>query len=216
MNMSKEIAKKLLEIEAVTLRNTDNLFTWASGIKSPIYCDNRLTMGYPAIREMIAEGFADLIRTYYPEADLLVGTATAGIPHAAWTAQKMNLPMAYVRSSAKGHGKGNQIEGKVEKGQKAVVIEDLLSTGGSSMKTVQALREAGIGVLGVVAIFTYGFPQAEEAFQREKISYHTLTSYQVLLPIAVEMGFVQEQELALLEKWSKNPYVFNEMEKVHP
>ncbi|MBB6217198.1 orotate phosphoribosyltransferase [Anaerosolibacter carboniphilus] len=209
MNMCKEIAEKLLEIGAVTVRNPENLFTWASGIQSPIYCDNRLTMGYPAVREMIAQEFVDFIHTYYPGVEILVGTATAGIPHAAWVAQKMNLPMAYVRSSAKGHGKGNQIEGKIEKGQKAIVIEDLLSTGGSSVKTVQALRESGVEVLGVVAIFTYGFPQVEEAFAMEKINYHTLTSYQILLPIAVEKGMIQEHELELLEKWSKDPYIFS-------
>ncbi|MDF2547493.1 MAG: orotate phosphoribosyltransferase [Anaerosolibacter sp.] len=208
MNMCKEIAGKLLEIGAVTVRGTENLFTWASGIQSPIYCDNRLTMGYPMVREMIAQEFVDVINAYYPEVEVLVGTATAGIPHAAWAAQKMNLPMAYVRSSAKGHGKGNQVEGKIEKGQKAVVIEDLLSTGGSSVKAVQALREEGVEVLGVVAIFTYGFPQVEETFAAEKIQYHTLTSYQALLPMAVEQGMIRRQEQELLEKWGKNPYIF--------
>lgn len=209
MNMSKEIAAKLLEIGAVSVRNPENLFTWASGIQSPIYCDNRLTMGYPMVREMIAQEFVDCIGAYYPDVEVLVGTATAGIPHAAWVAQKMNLPMAYVRSSAKEHGKGNQIEGKLVRGQKAIVIEDLLSTGGSSVKTVHALREAGVDVLGVVAIFTYGFPQVEETFSVEKIKYHTLTNYRILLPIAVEKGMIQEYELKLLEKWSKDPYIFN-------
>ncbi|QZY54779.1 orotate phosphoribosyltransferase [Crassaminicella profunda] len=208
MNTSKELAKKLLEIQAVTIKSTDDLFTWASGIKSPIYCDNRLTMSYPKVRDLIAEGFQGLIKEKYPEAEVLVGTATAGIPHAAWVSQKMNLPMAYVRSSAKGHGKGNQIEGLVKQGQKVVVIEDLLSTGGSSMKAVKALQEAGAEVLGVVAIFTYGFSKVDDIFNKEKISYNTLTSYSVLLPIAIEMGYIEEQEKELLEKWSKEPYIF--------
>ncbi|TCO74370.1 orotate phosphoribosyltransferase [Marinisporobacter balticus] len=208
MNISQELAKKLLEIKAVTVKSTDDLFTWASGIKSPIYCDNRLTMSYPNVRELIAKGFEDLIRENYPEAEVLVGTATAGIPHAAWVSQRTNLPMAYVRSSAKEHGKGNQIEGLVKKGQKVVVVEDLLSTGGSSMKAVKALQEAGADVLGVVAIFTYGFEKVDTVFKEENIPYHTLTSYSVLLPIAIEMGYVEEGEKELLEKWSKEPYIF--------
>ncbi|MEW9121680.1 MAG: orotate phosphoribosyltransferase [Thermotaleaceae bacterium] len=208
MNKSQEIAKMLLEIKAVTLTDTQNLFRWASGIQSPIYCDNRLTMTYPEVRDFIATGFAALIQNHYPQAEVLVGTATAGIPHAAWTAQKMNLPMAYVRSSAKEHGKGNQIEGKILPGQKVVVVEDLLSTGGSSMKAVQALREADAEVLGIVAIFTYGFKQVDELFNKEGISYHTLTHYQTLLSMARDMGYVQKDDLALLEQWSKDPYIF--------
>ncbi len=210
MNTGKRIAKMLLEIQAVALRDTQNLFTWASGIQSPIYCDNRLTMAYPQVREAIAEGFAALIREKYPEAEVLVGTATAGIPHAAWTAQKLDLPMAYVRSNAKVHGKGNQIEGKVQQGQKVVVIEDLLSTGGSSLKAVKALQEAGADVLGVVAIFSYGFDQLDQLFSSEGVVYHTLTSYQILLPLAKEIGLLEEKEISLLEQWSKNPYIFTE------
>ncbi|MCT4605579.1 MAG: orotate phosphoribosyltransferase [Marinisporobacter sp.] len=206
--MKKELAKKLLEIQAVAIKSPEELFTWASGIKSPIYCDNRLTMSYPKVRDLIGEGFKDLILEKYPEAEVLVGTATAGIPHAAWTAQKMNLPMAYVRSSAKEHGKGNQIEGIVKSGQKVVVIEDLLSTGGSSMKAVKALQNIGAEVLGVVAIFTYGFSKVDDVFDEEKIPYETLTSYSVLLPIAIEMGYIKEEEKELLEKWSKEPYIF--------
>ncbi|AOT70971.1 orotate phosphoribosyltransferase [Geosporobacter ferrireducens] len=210
MNTGKRIAKMLLEIQAVALRDTQNLFTWASGIQSPIYCDNRLTMAYPQVREAIAEGFAALIREKYPEAEVLVGTATAGIPHAAWTAQKLDLPMAYVRSNAKVHGRGNQIEGKVQQGQKVVVIEDLLSTGGSSLKAVKALQEAGADVLGVVAIFSYGFDQLDQLFSSEGVVYHTLTSYQILLPLAKEIGLLEEKEISLLEQWSKNPYIFTE------
>ncbi|MCT4621103.1 MAG: orotate phosphoribosyltransferase [Marinisporobacter sp.] len=206
--MNKELARKLLEIQAVTIKSPEDLFTWASGIKSPIYCDNRLTMSYPKVRDLIAEGFNDLILEKYADAEVLVGTATAGIPHAAWTAQKMNLPMAYVRSSAKEHGKGNQIEGIVKSGQKVVVIEDLLSTGGSSMKAVKALQDIGAEVLGVVAIFTYGFSKVDDVFNKEKIPYETLTSYSVLLPIAIEMGYIKEEEKDLLEKWSKEPYIF--------
>ena len=210
MNMSQAIARKLLEIEAVTITSTDQLFTWVSGIKSPIYCDNRLTMGYPEVRDLIAEGFQQLVKEHYPQAEMLVGTATAGIPHAAWTAEKLKMPMAYVRSAAKEHGKGNQVEGRIRKGQRVVVVEDLLSTGGSSIKAVQALRDAGAEVLGVVAIFTYGFEKVKEVFQAENVPYHTLTSYSILLPIAAEMGYVKEEELELLEKWSKNPYLFTE------
>ncbi|HHY90738.1 MAG TPA: orotate phosphoribosyltransferase [Clostridiales bacterium] len=208
MNTNREIAQKLLEINAVSIRNTDQLFTWASGIRSPIYCDNRLTMGYSEIREKIAQGFVEIIKEHYPQAEIIVGTATAGIPHAAWVAQKMNLPMAYVRSSAKDHGKKNQIEGVVHEGQKAVVIEDLISTGGSSMATVQALRKSGVEVLGVLGIFTYGFKEAEELFQREGISWHTLTNYQTLLSVAVETGRLQREEESLLQMWSENPYIF--------
>lgn len=208
MIKSKEIAKMLLEIQAVALGDSEKLFTWASGIRSPIYCDNRLTMAYPQIREAIAEGFAAIIQEKYPDTEVLVGTATAGIPHAAWTAQKLNMPMAYVRSTAKAHGKGNQIEGKVLLGQKVVVIEDLLSTGASSMKAVKALQEAGADVLGVLAIFTYGFEQVDQLFSSENIPYDTLTSYQILLPLAKELGLLKESEMSLLEQWSKNPYIF--------
>lgn len=206
--MNRKIARKLLEINAVTIKSVNDLFTWASGIKSPIYCDNRLTMSYPEVRSLIAEGFEKLIKEHYPEAQVLAGTATAGIPHAAWAAERMNLPMAYVRSSAKGHGKGNQIEGIVKKGQKVVVIEDLLSTGGSSMKAVKALQEAGAEVLGVVAIFTYGFKKVEDIFTEENMDYKTLTDYNILIPIAVEMGYIKEEEKEVLENWSKDPYIF--------
>jgi orotate phosphoribosyltransferase len=211
MDIGKEIAKRLLQINAITVRSAsqlDKLFTWASGIKSPIYCDNRLTMSYPEIREVIAEGFVDMIRKYYPQVEVIVGTATAGIPHAAWTAQKMNLPMAYVRSSAKDHGKKNQIEGIVRKAQKAVVIEDLISTGGSSIKTVKALREVGAEVLGVAGIFTYGFRKADEVFDNEGVYCHTLTNYDTLLSVAVDMGYLKEEEKSVLRKWSQDPYMF--------
>jgi orotate phosphoribosyltransferase len=206
--MSKEIAKKLLEIKAVTIKDTSNLFTWASGIKSPIYCDNRLTMSYPEVRDKIAEGFKEVIEKEFPEVGIIAGTATAGIPHAAWVSQKMNLPMVYVRSSAKGHGKQNQVEGRLFEGKKVVLIEDLLSTGGSSMKAVKALKEAGANVIGVVAIFSYNFKKADDLFKQEGVEYRTLTNYDILLPLAAKMGYVKEEELQLLKQWSKDPYIF--------
>lgn len=210
MSISKEIAKKLLEIQAVTIKDTSNLFTWASGIKSPIYCDNRLTMSYPEVRNSIANAFKEIIEKEFSKAGIIAGTATAGIPHAAWVSEKMNLPMVYVRSSAKGHGKQNQIEGRLFEGKKVVLIEDLLSTGGSSMKAVKALKEAGADVIGVVAIFSYNFKKAQDLFEEENVEYRTLTNYDVLLPIAAEMGYVKEEELELLKQWSKNPYIFTE------
>jgi len=202
-----EIAANLLEIGAVTLRPSDP-FTWTSGIISPIYCDNRLTMSYPAIRERIAEGFAALIREYYPDAEVIAGTATAGIPHAAWVAQKLGLPMIYIRDKAKGHGKQNQIEGKIENGQKVVVIEDLISTGGSSLKAALAVLDAGAEVLGVLAIFTYQLDQAEQAFADEGVEFHTLSNYTTLVEEARRQGSVSDDEVALLRAWRESPLTF--------
>jgi len=202
-----EIAGNLLEIGAVHLRPNEP-FTWTSGIVSPIYCDNRLTMSFPAIREAIAEGFATLIREHYPDAEVIAGTATAGIPHAAWVAQKLNLPMAYIRDKAKGHGKQNQIEGLVKEGQKVVVIEDLISTGGSSLKAALAVLDAGAEVQGVLAIFTYQFPQAEEAFREEGIELRTLSNYSALIEEALRQGKVQESDVGLLQSWRENPQAF--------
>ncbi len=201
--MKQRIAKHLLEIGAVELKPQDP-FTWTSGIKSPIYTDNRLTLAYPAVRREIAQGLAELTKQHHPEAEVIAGTATAGIPHAAWVADLLELPMSYIRSSAKGHGKQNQIEGKIEPGDKVVIIEDLISTGKSSIAAVQAVREAGAEVLGVVGIFTYGFQQAEQAFHEIKSSYVTLTSYQELLKVAQEEGKLTEEELSQLQKW--NPF----------
>ena len=166
--MKKEIAKHLIDIKAVCL-SPNEPFTWASGIKSPIYCDNRLTLSYPAVRKEIAKGLQHLIRTYFGNAELIAGTATAGIPHAAWVSEALELPMCYVRSKAKEHGRGNQIEGRAEKGQKVVVVEDLISTGGSVMTAVNALKEAGCEVIGVVSIFTYEMERATELFKQEGI-----------------------------------------------
>jgi orotate phosphoribosyltransferase len=202
--MKKEIAAHLLGIGAVSLEPNDP-FTWSSGLKSPIYCDNRLTLAYPNVRSAIADGLAALIRTHFSDAEAIAGTATAGIPHAAWVSERLNLPMCYVRSQAKGHGKGKQIEGKVAKGQKVVVVEDLISTGGSSLNAVRALREEGCQVLGVVAIFTYGLEKGKQAFAENNLEVHTLTDYGTLIETAVELGVVTEHDLATLRQWRENP-----------
>ncbi|MEW5322601.1 orotate phosphoribosyltransferase [Geobacillus thermoleovorans] len=202
--MKHDIAAKLLEIGAVALQPNEP-FTWSSGLKSPIYCDNRLTLAYPDVRRTIADGLAELIRTHFPEADLIAGTATAGIPHAAWVSERLDLPMCYVRSQAKAHGKGKQIEGKAEPGQRVVVIEDLISTGGSSLTAVRALKEAGCDVLGVAAIFTYGLEKAKQAFAEANLPAYTLTDYNTLIETAVRLGAVSEHDLATLRKWRENP-----------
>ena len=205
--LSTHIAKQLLKIEAVILRPNDP-FTWASGLKAPIYCDNRLTMSYPEIRESIADGFASIIREQYPDAEVIAGTATAGIPHAAWVADKLKLPMIYVRDKAKGHGKQNLIEGKLPEGKKVVVIEDLISTGGSSIKAGLAVREAGGNVLATLAIFTYEFPQALEAFSAEGIPLQTLSSYSKLVEAANEIGAIRSEDVAVLQAWREDPQGF--------
>ncbi|MGJ3204776.1 orotate phosphoribosyltransferase [Geobacillus thermoleovorans] len=202
--MKHDIAAKLLQIGAVALQPNEP-FTWSSGLKSPIYCDNRLTLAYPDVRRTIADGLAELIRTHFPEADLIAGTATAGIPHAAWVSERLELPMCYVRSQAKAHGKGKQIEGQAEPGQRVVVIEDLISTGGSSLAAVRALKEAGCEVLGVAAIFTYGLEKAKQAFAEENLPAYTLTDYNTLIETAVRLGAVSEHDLATLRKWRENP-----------
>lgn len=201
------IAGNLLEIGAVTLRPNEP-FTWTSGIISPIYCDNRLTMGYPAIRDRIAEGFAALIREHYPNAEIIAGTATAGIPHAAWVAQKLNLPMAYIRDKAKGHGKQNKIEGRIAPGQKVVVIEDLISTGGSSLKAALAVKDVGADALGVLAIFTYQFAQAEQAFAEAGIPLRTLSNYSALVDEARKQGTITDEQVSLLQSWRESPQTF--------
>ncbi|NHC39581.1 orotate phosphoribosyltransferase [Bacillus sp. MM2020_1] len=202
--MKKLIAEKLLEINAVALRPQEP-FTWTSGLRSPIYCDNRLTLSFPAVRREIAAGLQKLILENFSEAEVIAGTATAGIPHAAWVSELMDLPMCYVRSKAKGHGKGNQIEGKVESGQKVVVVEDLISTGGSVITAVQALREAGCEVLGVVSIFTYGLEKGRELLQENGIKSISLTDFATLIEVAIEKGYVSEADQESLLLWSKNP-----------
>ncbi|CAM3312173.1 MULTISPECIES: orotate phosphoribosyltransferase [Saccharibacillus] len=202
-----KIAADLLNIGAVAL-SPDEPFTWTSGIKSPIYCDNRLTMAYPEVRERIADAFAELIRTEYPDAEVIAGTATAGIPHAAWVAQKLNLPMAYIRDKAKGHGKQNQIEGLIKAGQKVVVIEDLISTGGSSLKAALAVREAGAEPLAVLAIFSYQLDRATSAFAEENVPLATLSNYTALMQTALELGTIQESQVELLQSWRADPSAF--------
>lgn len=202
--MKRKIAEALLEIEAVSLQ-PETPYTWSSGLKSPIYCDNRLTLSYPDIRRMIASGLRDLILARFPEAEGISGTATAGIPHAAWVSELMELPMSYVRSKAKGHGKGNQIEGKVAAGQKIVVVEDLISTGGSVIEAVQALRDAGCDVLGVVSIFTYELEKGTELLAAEGIRAYSLTDFTTLANVAAEKGVISKADLESLAQWRKSP-----------
>ncbi|HZG83037.1 MAG TPA: orotate phosphoribosyltransferase [Brevibacillus sp.] len=207
MTKAKEIASSLLAIGAVHLR-PDHPFTWTSGIKSPIYCDNRITMSYPSVRRQIAQAFAELIREKYPEAQVVAGTATAGIPHAAWVAEQLDLPMIYVRDKAKGHGRQNQIEGALAVGQKVVVIEDLISTGGSSLKAAQAVQAEGGEVLGVAAIFSYQFPDAEALFADAGIPCTTISHYTALLEAAREQGTITAEQETLLGEWRKAPKTF--------
>ncbi|MFS0643552.1 orotate phosphoribosyltransferase [Siminovitchia sp. 179-K 8D1 HS] len=202
--MSSSIAEHLLNIGAVFLRPNDP-FTWSSGMKSPIYCDNRLTMSYPEVRKEIAKGLAELIRTHFPEAEMIAGTATAGIPHAAWVSDLLDLPMCYVRSKAKAHGKGNQIEGKAEKGQKVVVVEDLISTGGSVLTAVEALREAGCHVLGAVSIFSYELDKGKRQLEEADVKVVSLAGYSDLIQTAFERNKISEEDLNALKKWRENP-----------
>lgn len=209
MTTAKEIAASLLEIGAVHLR-PEQPFTWTSGIKSPIYCDNRITMSHPSVRRLIARSFAETIRTQYPDAEVVAGTATAGIPHAAWVAEVLDLPMIYVRDKAKGHGRQNQIEGSLSAGQKVVVIEDLISTGGSSLKAAQAVQAEGGEVLGVVAIFSYQFPDAEALFAEAGIPCTTLSQYTALLEAATERGVITAEQEKFLSDWRRAPRTFFE------
>jgi orotate phosphoribosyltransferase len=202
--MKKEIAGSLLEIGAVSLKPNEP-FTWSSGLQSPIYCDNRLTLSYPKVRGKIAEGLQGLIEKYFSEAEVVAGTATAGIPHAAWVSERMSLPMCYVRSKAKGHGKGNQIEGKVTPGQKVVVVEDLISTGGSVINAVEALRESGCEVLGAVAIFTYELEKGKELLHEAGVDVHSLTNFTTLAEVAREREEISAKDLDNLAAWRKNP-----------
>ena len=200
MTLERKLAKELLAIEAVALR-PNNYFTWTSGIKSPIYCDNRITMSYPSIRREIAAGMVEVIKEKYLAVEVVAGTATAGIPHAAWVSELLDLPMIYVRDSAKKHGKTNQIEGRVLEGQKVVIIEDLISTGLSSLKVAKALREAGAEVLGVVAIFSYELKKAQDAFEEAGVEYITLTNYPVLVEEAVAIDYIHQDDVEKLLEW---------------
>ncbi|OOV37441.1 orotate phosphoribosyltransferase [Staphylococcus sp. MB371] len=198
--MTQNIAQLLLEIKAVTL-SPDDQYTWSSGIKSPIYCDNRVTLAYPEIRENIYQGLIQMIKEHAQDVEIISGTATAGIPHAAFVADQLKLPMSYVRSKSKGHGKGNQIEGALSKGKKVVVIEDLISTGGSSINAVEALIEDGAEVLGVFAIFTYGINKAEEAFKEINVPFYTLSNYDELISVAEKEGYIENKDIKTLKAW---------------
>jgi len=202
--MNRQIAKDLLSIGAVFLR-PDQPFTWASGIKSPIYCDNRLTLTAPAVREHVEQGLVQIIRENYPEVEVLMGTSTAGIAHAAITGYLMNLPMGYVRSGAKDHGRGNQIEGKLEPGQKVVVVEDLISTGGSVIEVVEALREAGAEVLGIASIFTYGLKKGLDRLEKANVKNISLSNFDVLAEVAAEEGYIKPEDVARVIAFRNNP-----------
>lgn len=202
--MEKLIAKDLLRIGAVFFR-PEEPFTWASGIKSPVYCDNRLTLTAPQVRDDVENGLAANVRKYYPDCEVLMGTSTAGIAHAAITGHLLGLPMGYVRSGAKDHGRQNQIEGKLEKGQKVVVVEDLISTGGSVIEVVNVLREAGAEVLGVVSIFTYGMKKGLERLAQAKVKNISLTNFDVIAQVAAEEGYIKPEDVARLIAFRDNP-----------
>lgn len=202
--IAQQIASALLEIGAVHL-NPKQPYTWTSGIKSPIYCDNRLTISYPEVRNLIADGFVKLIQEKYPDAELIAGAATGGVPHATLVADRLNLPMVYVRSKPKGHGQGRMIEGVMHKNQKTIVIEDLISTGGSSINVARAVNEEGGQTLAVASILTYEFEFAERAFAEAGFTHHSLTNYSVLIELAAQKGTVDQEELALLHRWRQDP-----------
>ena len=204
MELSKRIAKDLLSIKAVFFR-PDEPFTWASGIKSPVYCDNRLTLTAPEVRNDVENGLAELIKNEYPDAQVLMGTSTAGIAHAAITGHILGLPMGYVRSGAKDHGRQNQIEGRLEKGQKVVVVEDLISTGGSVIEVVNVLREAGADVLGIVSIFTYGMKKGLERLSAANVKNYSLTNFDVIAKTAAEEGYIRPEDVEKLIKFRNNP-----------
>ncbi len=202
--MKERIAKDLLSIGAVFLR-PEQPFTWASGIKSPVYCDNRLTLTAPEVRCDVENGLAELIRTLYPDVEVLMGTSTAGIAHAAITGHILGLPMGYVRSGSKDHGRQNQIEGKLEKGQKVVVVEDLISTGGSAIEVVNVLREAGAEVLGIVSIFTYGMKKGLDRMAAAGIENHSLTDFDTVAAVAAREGYIRPEDVDRLIAFRNNP-----------
>ncbi len=204
MDRQYEIARQLLSIGAVFLR-PDEPFTWASGIHSPIYCDNRLVLSYPKARTAVENAFADTLREKYPDCEMLMGTSTAGIAHAAITATILGLPMGYVRSGAKDHGRGNQIEGKLEKGQKVVVIEDLISTAGSVLEVVEALRDAGAQVLGIISIFTYGMQKGLDRMAQAQVENTSLTTLDALLEAAAKERYIAPEDIARIKRFRDNP-----------
>ena len=203
-HLAVEVAKNLLKIKAVFLKPNDP-FTWASGIKSPIYCDNRLTLSYPEVRKVIENGLAQTIKEKYPDVEVIEGTSTAGIAHAAIVSEILGLPMGYVRSGAKDHGRGNQIEGVVPQGKKVVVVEDLISTGGSSLEVVQILREAGADVLGIVSIFTYGLTKGIERLENANCKNYSLSNFETLVKVAAEEKYISEADIEKVLKFQKNP-----------
>jgi len=212
MELAKNCAKQLLSIKAVKL-NPSQPFTWASGLKSPIYCDNRKTLSYPVVRTAIRDGLVEMVKTHYPNVEVIAGVATGAIAQGALVAELLGLPFVYVRSEEKKHGLTNMVEGVVESGQKVVVIEDLVSTGQSSLKAVQALRDMGCEVLGMVAIFTYNFTIAQQRFEEAKVSLHTLTNYNTLVEEAVNENYVKDSEMETLNQWSKDPAAWAEQFK---
>jgi len=203
-NIERKIASDLLEIKAVFF-SPNKPFTWASGIKSPVYCDNRLTLSNPKIRLDVESSIAEVIKKEYPEVEVLMGTSTAGIAHAAISAHLLNLPMGYVRSGAKDHGRGNQIEGKLEPGQKVVVVEDLISTGGSCIEVVNVLREHGANVLGIVSIFTYGMKKGLERLKEANVRNVSLTNFDVITEVAAEQNYIKQEDINRLKKFRDNP-----------
>lgn len=209
METGKKIAKTLLQIKAIKL-SPANPFTWASGWKSPIYCDNRKVLSYPEARKEIYREFAEIIRKKYPEVEIIAGVATGAIAIGMLAAEELGKPFIYVRSAPKGHGMANQVEGKYDAGAKVVVVEDLISTGGSSLKAVEALRSAGCEVLGMTAIFTYGFPTAEENFKQAQVELTTLSNYETLIELAQEQGYVQPDEVEILKQWRRSPAIWGQ------
>ena len=203
-NLAIEVAKNLLKIKAVFLKPNDP-FTWASGIKSPIYCDNRLTLSYPETRKVVEYGLAEIIKTYYPTCEVIMGTSTAGIAHAAYVSDILNMPMGYVRGGAKDHGRGNQIEGVVPVGKDVVVIEDLISTAGSSIEVVEVLREAGCNVLGIASIFTYGLKKGFERLEAANVINHSLSNFETLVKVAAEENYISESDITKILKFQQNP-----------
>ena len=203
-NLSVQVAKNLLKIKAVFLKPNDP-FTWASGIKSPIYCDNRLTLSYVDVRDVVENGLVEVIKNYYPDVEVIMGTSTAGIAHAAYVSEILRLPMGYVRGGAKDHGRGNQIEGVVPTGKKVVVIEDLISTAGSSIEVVDVLREAGAEVLGIASIFTYGLAKGLKRLEEANVINHSLSNFEVLIKVDAEEGYISEADINKLIKFQSNP-----------
>ncbi len=202
--LAVEVAKNLLKIQAVFLKPNDP-FTWASGIKSPIYCDNRLTLSYPETRRVVENGLAEIIKTYYPTCEVIMGTSTAGIAHAAYVSEILDMPMGYVRGGAKDHGRGNQIEGVVPVGKDVVVIEDLISTAGSSIEVVEVLREAGCNVLGIASIFTYGLQKGLDRLAAANVINHSLSNFETLVKVAADEKYISEGDIAKVLKFQKNP-----------